>query len=183
VDRQVVGTRAGWRADERAVAGQLIHAFLAVDENPDLCRLARLAQHGDFVHGDGFVRFAVGRKGGHAQRVQRDLGRFLQTLEKVAFLVAIHEEPDCAAMHAEDRRLQLHIVMHGFQHKAVAAQGQNNVGIFRPALTVSLRQNIQSLAGGISIRGHKSDACVRHWMAVLTDRTCAGEYIAGQGQR
>ena len=78
VDRQdramggeVVGGAAGGRRDEDAVADQLFQPHLAVDRDPELGRLVRLAQQRDLVEGERLVRLRrlVGRR--HPQRLDR----------------------------------------------------------------------------------------------------------------
>ena len=128
--RNVVGRRARRRRHQGAVADQFFHALDAVDLDPELRRLTGLADQRHLVDGQGLVLSALGVGGGHRQRADlRRLG-FFKALQKAVFLVGVHQEPDRAPVHAVDRLAALHGGMQALEHEAVAAQGDDHVGVF-----------------------------------------------------
>ena len=61
--------------------------------------------------------------------MQLFLVRLGEPLRQVPFAIAVHEEPDGAAIHAEDRHGARRESVQRLQHEAVAAERHDDVGL------------------------------------------------------
>ena len=57
---------------------------------------------------------------------------------QVIFAILIHQKADGAAIHAVDRHLASNEIMKGFEHEAVAAEGDNYIGFLWICAAVAL---------------------------------------------
>src|SRR5439155_5136600 len=70
--------------------------------------------------------------------------------------IGVHQKPDAAAMHAENRQSGFDKAVHGFQHEAVAAERHDDVGILRLDRTVAMAQLVERLLRRLALGGDKS---------------------------
>ena len=124
----------------------------------DLGRLARLAQQRDLVDRhrlDGLPADGACR---HFQRTKLDQLRGGETRRQIGLVILVHEEADGAAIHAEDRDAPPDEPVQGLEHHAVAAQGDDDIGLIRGHMGVARLQLEECAARLVVVGGQESDA-------------------------
>jgi hypothetical protein len=131
--------------DQGSVARKLAQPHLAVDGDPQLGGLARLAQQGDLVDGQGLAALALGVHRVHDQGVDHGaLGR-VDPVEEGVLAVLVHQEAHRAAVHAVDRPAALQVLVQGLEHEAVAAESDDDLGLVRAGLAIARDQGLLGL--------------------------------------
>ena len=75
-------------------------------------------------------------------------------------LILVHQEADGAAVHAVDRDAGAHVAVQGLQHQAVAAERDDDVGVFRRMVAVHGHELRKRLLGLRTGAGHEGNARV-----------------------
>ena len=88
--RQIIGCRADRRCQQDAVADKLLDLVLAIDLNPDMRGVMRLAKQRDLVDRQLAMRGAVRPGYGHPQRMDRRCLGIANPLDKLVQGVMVH---------------------------------------------------------------------------------------------
>ena len=105
---------------------------------------------------------AVEAPGIHLQRVESHGLGGIEPLHQVVFISLVHEETHAAIVHAVDRHLEVHEPVQGFQHEAIAAEGDDHVGLIRITMAVAAFQPVERLLGARRVGGDESDGFGGH---------------------
>ncbi len=106
-----------------------------------------LAPQRHLVDGQGAPHLARPVHRRHGQGIDdRFFGRS-DPLDQAVFLEVVHQEADRAEVHAVDRTVQSQGPVQGIQHEAVAAQGDDDVGVGEVRLAVAGLQASERLLG------------------------------------
>ena len=99
-----------------------------------------------------------------------DLDRlgFRQPLQKPVFLEGIHQEPDGATVHAVNGLAPFQAPVQAFEHEAVAAKRDDDVGLFRGHRGVAPAQASQRFLGFRSVGGGDGDGLELHLFLSLS---------------
>jgi len=160
VGRQVIGGRASGGCHKDPVADQFLQADRAVDGDAELGGLGGFAKQRDLVDCERLMGFARTVGGDHRQRVDAADFGVRQALVQVIFAVLVHKEADRPAIHAEDRDVVVHVAMEGLEHQAVAAEGDNGIGLARGAIAVDRDEFREGCLRVGAVAGDESDAVV-----------------------
>ena len=163
--RQIIGGAAGWRCQQCAIANQFFHAGFAINGNLQLGGLRRHPQKRHLINRQCAMAVAVGVFGGHFKRMQQGHFGIGNALGQSVFGKFIHQKPDRAVMHAEDRFPLIHKSMQAGQHQPIAAQRDNDISIFNAHTLIARMQRVTRRLGGRVGAGYKSQFfafCVAH---------------------
>ena len=89
-------------------------------------------------------------------------------LEQAVLLVVVHQEADRAAVHAVDRLARRSMACAGLQHEAVAAQGDDHLGLLGFGRAVAGRSAAPGRPGPRAGRGRRRPAACLEWASSLT---------------
>ncbi len=126
--RVVIGGAAGWCGHQNAVTGKFLDLDIAVDGYLYLRRLPTFAKQGNLIDSEGFDLLSMHVHRHHSQRMKLCNLAGFKPFDQVGFLIFVEQKPDRALVHAIDGGAGTHEGMHGFQHKSVAAKGDNHIG-------------------------------------------------------
>ena len=114
--RQIIGRAAGGCGNQHAIANQLFHPHIIIDRNSEFGGLRGFAQKRNLVNRQRLVVRAVDGHGLHPKRVQhRKLGTGDARVQ-VFFLKRVHQKPDGAVIHAENRCAGMQAFVQRLQH-------------------------------------------------------------------
>lgn len=129
--RQIIGGGARRRCQKQPVAGQFVEPRLSVHHDLQLRGLVGLAKKVNLVDGKRGELIAVDVRCAHLERMKCVLVGIGDALMQVLGAVAVHQEPDRAAIHPVDELAGIHRPVQRVQHEAVAAQRNDHVGLVR----------------------------------------------------
>ena len=174
VRREIIGGRAGRRRKQHAIGDEFAEPLLAVDADAQFRGLIGLPQQRNFVDRPGRPCRAFGVDRAHDERMNDREARVFQSLAQAAIMEFVHQEADGAAIHAVDRLGRVHHAMQRLQHQAVAAQGDDHVGLRGLAIAIALDKPLQRLVGFLGSRRQETDrlrasrsACCARPLAIL----------------
>ncbi len=144
---EVVGGRAGRRGHQHAVADQLADPFAAVDHDAQLGGLMGLAQQRHLVDGQRGLQLALAAGGRHGEGMDDRLLGSPHALDQPLLDVVVHQETDRSAVHAVDRMVEQQGLVQGLQHEAVAAQGDDHVGVRQRSAAIAGLEALERFLG------------------------------------
>jgi hypothetical protein len=156
--RKVVGSRAGGRREQYAVADELLEPRVSVDDDLDLNGLIARPEQRHLVECQRFMPLALGVDHLHAQRVDVGGVSRREALAEPVLLIVVHQEADGAEVHAVDRHAAVHDAVQRLKHQPIAAERDDHVGTIEAGLTVARPQLIGGVLGLRRAAGDKADA-------------------------
>ena len=106
------------------------------------------------------VHLAVNVGRAHQQRIDHGELRGFQPLDQRMLAELVHQEADGAAMHAIDRDAGAHVPVQRLQHQAVAAQGNDDVGLVRRLVAIGRGELGEGLLGLIARARHEGNPLI-----------------------
>ena len=159
VRRKIVGGAADRGRQQDAVGHQLVEPDDAVDADPQFCGLPGLAQQRHLVEGDRAVQAVPCSQSRVISSGCSSTGcAAARRSYKPVEPVRIHQEPDAAAMHAEDRLPGADKAVQRFEHEPVAAERHDDVGLLAASTCRNgSRSSAKRLLRRLGLRGDKRD--------------------------
>ena len=127
---EIVGGGPRRGRHQHAVGDQLGQPYVAVDQNLDLGRLVFLPPQRHFIDRSRRLLLAVHIARAHEQRMDDRGLRRRQAGAQAPLGKVVHQEAERAAIHPVYRLRRRHGAVQGLQHRAVPAQGDDDVGLF-----------------------------------------------------
>ena len=84
-----------------------------------------------------------------------------QPLRQLFLTIFVHEKADRAAVHAVNGDMRAHEVMQRLQHEAVAAERDDDIGVFGRRIAITRRKPGARLLGLGGVAGDEGDASDR----------------------
>ena len=158
--RQIVGGAAGRCRHQHAVGDQLLQPHLSVHRDAQARGLMRQAEQMHLVDGERLGLGAVLVDRLHPQGMNHINLRPGEPFGQLFLTIFVHEEADSATVHAINGDVRVHVLMQRLKHEAIAAERDDDVGLFGRRVAVTCAQAGASLhcLGGIArYEGDASD--------------------------